>query len=162
MTTEKTMDDTAPGKESKNYDLDRVPVAVLKLIDSTPKKERSKIRAFLIGTEEEAELVEMLPEVNRVMTVCPPKLVGRVRKHEITGDQFEQGYQQLHDAIHGVRQALYAVLILAGFEDPENKELKPKGSVPVGPAPTKDLAPGASADSADPGRFAHAGGSRKF
>ncbi len=159
MTTEKNTDEAVPGKESKAYDLERVPAAVLKLIETTPKKERSKIRAFLIETEQEAELVEMLPAVYRVMTVCPPKLVGRVRKHEITYDDFEQGYQQLHDAIHGVRQALYALLILAGFKDPEKKDPKPEGSAP---APAEDRTSAAGAAPADPGRFALAGGPRKL
>jgi len=33
------------------------------------------------------------------------KLVGRVRKHEITGDQLDQGYTQINDAINEVEQA---------------------------------------------------------
>jgi hypothetical protein len=162
MTTQKPNDAAIPGKEPQISGSDRIPAAVLKLMQATPKKEWSKIRAFLIGSEEEGELVEMLPEVNRVMRVCPPKLVGRVRKHEITGDQLDQGYQQLHDAIHGVRQALYALLVLAGFKDPEKKAREPEEAAPVGSPPGKDLSSAPKAAPTDPDRFALAGGSRKL
>lgn len=162
MTTQKSNDTAISGKEPQISGSDRIPAAVLKLMQATPKKEWTKIRAFLIGSEEEGELVEMLPEVNRVMRVCPPKLVGRVRKHEITGDQLDQGYQHLHDAIHGVRQALYALLVLAGFKDPEKKDSKHEETALAGAAPDKDLSPAPKAATQDSDRLALAGGSRKL
>jgi hypothetical protein len=78
----------------------------------------------------------MLPEMHRVMKICPPKLVGRVRKREITGDELDQGYRQLHDAIHGVRQAMYALLHLAGQKDPRlpsAEKSKSKAESPAAP-----------------------------
>lgn len=162
MITEKGFEGALPGKEPQNSRGDRLPAAVLKLIEATRKKEWSKIRAFQVGSEEEGELVEMLPEVNRVMRVCPPKLVGRVRKHEITGDQLDQGYQQLHDAIHGVRQALYALLILAGFKDPEKKDREPEESPQASAAPAEDPGPRPKAAPAASQRLELASGSRKL
>ncbi len=96
---------------------DKIPAAVKKLMLATPRKDWPKIRALLVESEEEVELVELLAEMNRVMKICPGKLVGRVRKHEITGDQLDQGYTQINDAINGVEQALYALLHLAGYKD---------------------------------------------
>lgn len=157
MTTLKSNDASVPGRELQISSVGRMPAAVLKLIQATPKKEWSKIRAYLIGSEEEGELIDMLPEVNRVMSVCPPKLVGRVRKHEITSDQLDQGYQQLHDAINGVRQALYALLILAGFKDPEKKDSKTPESAPAAEKPAEDLARLGKAPGAAPDKLALAG-----
>lgn len=157
MTTQKSDDAAVPGRELQISNVGRIPASVLKLIQATPKKEWSKIRAYLIGSEEEGELIEMLPEVNRVMSVCLPKLIGRVRKHEITGDQLDQGYQQLHDAIHGVRQALYALLILAGFKDPEKKDFKTPESTPAAAMPAEDLTRPGKAPAAVPDKLALAG-----
>lgn len=111
------VEEPLPGKESAAQSPDRIPQAVQKMMESTPRKLWSKIRAILIESEEEGELVEMLPEMNRVMKVCPPKLLGLVRKRKLTGAALDQGYTQLHDALHGVRQAMYALLHLAGYRD---------------------------------------------
>jgi hypothetical protein len=162
MTTQKADDAAVPGRELQISNVGKIPASVLKLIQTTPKKEWSKIRAYQIGSEEEGELIEMLPAVNRVMTVCIPKLVGRVRKHEIKGDQLDQAYQQLHDAIHGLRQTLYALIILAGFKDPEKKESKPEESAPETAVPVEDLEPATKVAPAAPDRLALAGGPRKL
>jgi len=95
----------------------RVPQAVRQLMEAAPPGEWAKIRAFLIESEEEGELLELLPDMNRVMKFCPPRLVGRVPKREVTGDELDWGYMRLHDAIHGVRTAIYSILHLAGFRD---------------------------------------------
>jgi len=100
----------------------KLPPGVRKLVASTPEKEWPKIRAFLIESEEEGELVDMLPEMNRVMKYCPARLMGRVGKREITGDQLDKAYTQLHDSLHGVRQALHTLLHLAGFMDVRLRE----------------------------------------
>lgn len=157
MTTPKANESGVPGKELHISNVGRLPAAVLKLLQATPKKEWPKIRAYLVGSDEEGQLVDMLPEVNRVMSVCPPKLVGRVRKHEITGDQLDQGYQHLHDAINGVRQALYALLILAGFKDPEKKDTKTPEPVPAAAKPAEDPVRPGKAPAAAPDKLALAG-----
>lgn len=141
MTTQNANEAVLSGRELQISNVGRIPASVHKLIQATPKKEWSKIRAYLIGSEEEGELIEMLPVVNRVMTICLHKMAGRVRKHEITGDQLDEGYQQLHDAIHGLRQKLYALIILAGFKDPEKKDSKPEETAPGAETPAADLAP---------------------
>ena len=96
---------------------DKIPAAVKKLMLATPRKDWPKIRALLVESREEEELWELLAEMHRVMKVCPAKLIGRVRKHEITGGQLDQGYTEINDAINGVEQALYALLHLAGYKD---------------------------------------------
>lgn len=136
----------------------KLPPAVRKLLGSAPEKDWPKIRAFLIESEEEGELVEMLPEINRVMKLCPAKLMGRVGRREISADQLDKAYTQFHDSIHGVRQALYALLQLAGFRDYRSREdrepaekrptssneVQPGAEFPraVPPEPQKASAPG--------------------
>jgi hypothetical protein len=162
MTPQKNTDGTIPEKDAPSTTPDRIPAAVQKLMNSTPRKKWSKIRAFLIESEEEGELVEMLPEVNQAMKACLPKLVGRVRKKEITGDDLDLGYQQLHDAIHGVRQALYALLVLAGFKDPELKDPKPEEPAPADALPAAEATSTGRVAPAPPGRFALAERSGKL
>src|SRR5579863_6444129 len=70
----------------------KLPPVVRKLLASTPEKEWPKIRAFLIESQEEGELVDMLPEMNRVMKYCPGRLLGMVGKREITADQLDKAY----------------------------------------------------------------------
>lgn len=154
MTTEKSNDVAVAGRELQVSNAGRIPASVHKLIQTTPKKEWSKIRAYLVGSDEEGELIEMLPIVNRVMTVCLHKLVGRVRKHEITAKQLDQGYQQLHDAIHGVRQVLYALIILAGFKDPEKKESQTPEPAPEASKPAEAPTLSGKAPGAAPGKLA--------
>lgn len=156
MTTQKSNDPEVPGRELQISNVGRIPASVLKLIQGTPKKEWSRIRAYLVGSDEEGQLIDMLPEMNRVMSICLPKLIGRVRKHEITGDQLDQSYQQLHDAINGVRQAIYALLILAGFKDPEKKDPKTPESA-AATKPAEDPARPGKAPAATPDKLALAG-----
>ncbi|HEV3029373.1 MAG TPA: hypothetical protein VG457_17470 [Planctomycetota bacterium] len=132
----------------------KLPLAIWRLLGATPETEWPKIRAFLVGSEEELELVDMLPEINRVMNQCPSKLMGRIWKREISIDQPDRAYIQLHDSIHGVRQAAEAVLELAGFRDYRGGDGGPTGSgasgpgtsvretpVPAGPAAVRETAP---------------------
>lgn len=152
MTAPKNTEGTAAVRDSQSATPDRLPAALRKMLQATPKNDWSKIRFFLVESEEEGELVEMLPEMNRVMKACLPKLIGRVRKHEITGDELDQGYMQLHDAIHGVRQALYVLLHLAGYRDsPIPQPLKAAGA-PDGPEGFE----GGSRPESPPGREEHA------
>jgi hypothetical protein len=147
MTAPKKTEGALAEKDSQSLPPDRLPAALRKMLQATPKNDWSKIRAFFVESEEEGELVEMLPEMNRVMKVCPPKLVGRVLKHEITGDELEKGYMQLHDAIHGVRQALYALLHLAGYRDYQMPQsLKVGGGPEEGSRPAAPLGEEAASD----------------
>jgi len=157
MTTQKSNHPEVPGRELQISSIGRIPVSVLKVIQATPKKDWSRIRAYLVGSDEEGQLIDMLPDVNRVMSICLPKLIGRVRKHEIRGDQLDQAYQQLHDAISGVRQAIYALLLLAGFKDPEKKDPKAPESAPVAAKPAEDPARSGKAPGAAPDKFALVG-----
>jgi hypothetical protein len=93
----------------------KLPTSFRKLLATTPEKEWPKIRAFLIESEEAGELVDMLPDMTRVMKYCPARLMGMVGKRQITGEQLDKAYTQLHDSLHGVRQALYTLLHLAGL-----------------------------------------------
>lgn len=102
--------------------LSKLSPSARKLFASTPEKEWPRIRAFLVESEEEGELVEMLPEVNRVMKYCPAKLMGRVGKREISVEQLDKAYTLLHDSIHGVRHALQSLLHLAGFREHRQAE----------------------------------------
>jgi hypothetical protein len=137
MTEPKKSAGTSPQKLEESAS-DKIPAAVRKLMIATPKKEWPKIRALLVESEEEVELVELLAEMHRVMKVCPGKLVGRVRKHEITGDQLDQAYTQINDAINGVEQALYALLHLAGCKDFRLPEDSRRAADPETPKPARE------------------------
>jgi len=93
----------------------KLPTSLRRLLATTPEKEWPKIRAFLIESEEAGELVDMLPDMTRVMKYCPQRLMGMVGKRQISGEQIDKAYTQLHDSLHGVRQALHTLLHLAGL-----------------------------------------------
>jgi hypothetical protein len=134
MTAPKKTDETPLETELEGPTPERIPAALRKVLRATPSDEWSKIRFFLVESEEEGELVELLPEMRRGMKTCMPKLVKRVRKREITAQELDRGYMQLHDAIHGVRQALYALLHLAGYRDYRIPKAPNAGEGPGGPA----------------------------
>lgn len=149
MTPPKNPEIAVPPNPGEGGFLQKLPAALRRLLVTTPDKEWPKIRAFLIESEEEGELVEMLPEINHVMKLCPAKLMGRVGRREISADQLDKAYTQFHDSIHAVRQALYALLELAGFRDYRPLAGRHPGerhpiSAAAGPSPTeagKDGAP---------------------
>jgi hypothetical protein len=145
----------SPEKPQEAPATQKLPLSIRKLLGSTPEKDWPKIRAFLVESEEELELVEMLPEINRVMKQCPAKLMGKIWKREISVDQPDRAYTQLHDSIHGVRQAADALLELAGFRDYRGGEGGPAGSAPSGPeAPGLEAPAGGLPDAAPrPGPF---------
>ena len=134
MTAPEKTGGTSPGKDLDRATLERLPAAVRMLIQATPVREWPRIRACLVESQEEGDLAEILPEMNRVMRICPAKLVGLVQKREITGDELDQGYMKLHDAIHGVRQALYGLLHLAGYRDYRIPQASKTPGTPEGPA----------------------------
>ena len=112
-----------------------LPVSIRQLLGATPLADWPKIRAFLAESEEELELIELLPLIHRVMMQGPSRLMGRIWKREISVDQPDRAYSRLHDSIHGVRQAALALLELAGFRDFRACE---EGPLP-GAAPGRDL-----------------------
>lgn len=94
--------------------LSRLPAGLRRLLRQTPEREWSRIRTFLVESQEEGDLAELLPEVNRAMRICPGKMIARIRAQEITGQEVDEVYRKLHEAIHAVRQAVYRVYALAG------------------------------------------------
>lgn len=140
--TPKTLDPLAPMTPSDVAATQKLPPAIRKVLASTLEKDWPKLRVLQIESEEAGELVDMLPEMNRVMKYCPARLMGRVGRREITADQLDKAYTQLHDSLHGVRQALHALLHLAGFQEYRSRdEGEPSGK--GGPAdaanPAKSL-----------------------
>jgi hypothetical protein len=112
---------------------------VRQLLGATPEQDWPKIRAFLAESEEELELIELLPLIHRVMMQGPARLMGRIWKGEVSVDQPDRAYSQLHDSIHGVRQAALALLELAGFRDFRAREEGPLAGAAIGPdAPTQE------------------------
>lgn len=97
--------------------LSKFSPGVRKLLASTPEAEWPHIRAFLIESEEEGELLDLVPGVNRVMKYCPPMMMGRVGKREIEPDMLDLAYGLFHESIHGLRSAVFALLDLAGCRD---------------------------------------------
>lgn len=142
MTGLKSPEVAVPGAADQGL-LSKLSPAARKLFASMPEKEWSRIRAFLVESEEEGELVEMLPEVNRVMKYCPAKLMGRVGKREISVEQLDKAYTMLHDSIHGVRHALQSLLHLAGFRDNRAAEERALVAAPApeGAARAKEVSP---------------------
>ncbi|HLY10443.1 MAG TPA: hypothetical protein VKW04_14165 [Planctomycetota bacterium] len=116
MTDPKASQDLPPAAADPGI-LSKFSPAVAKLLTSLPERDWPRIHAFLIESEEEGELIEMLPEVNRVMKFCPAKLMGRVGKGELVAEQIDKAYARFHDSIHGVRHALQSLLSLAGIRE---------------------------------------------
>jgi hypothetical protein len=130
-----------PSEPTEEGILSRFSSPVRRLLGSTPEKDWPRIRAFLIESEEEGEILDLLPEINRVMKYAPSKLMGRVGRTEITPDEVDRAYREFHDAIHGVREALGVLLGLAGLPDSRLRGVRsPRGGArtaippaPIGP-----------------------------
>jgi len=117
MTLPKTAESVMPGTAPEPGALTKLPSALRKLLVATPEKDWPKLRGFLVECEEAGDLLDLVPEMTRVMKTCPAKIMGRVGRREISSAQAEKAYTQLHDSMHGVRQALQEILHVAGFED---------------------------------------------
>ena len=117
MALPKTSESALPGTPPENGAPTKLPSALRKLLKATPEEDWPKLRAYLVECEEAGELLDLLPEMTRVMKTCPAKIMGRLGRREISTDQAAKAYTQLHDSMHGVRQALQEILHLAGFED---------------------------------------------
>jgi hypothetical protein len=137
MAAPKTAESALPGTTPENGAAQKLPSALRKLLASTPEKDWPRLRGFLIECEEAGELVDLIPEMTRVMKTCPARIMGRVGRREITADQLDKAYTQLHDSMHGVRQALHELLHLAGFEDVR----PPEGTNPAGQPGAPDPEP---------------------
>src|SRR5437762_7390771 len=99
MATPKTAESAMPGTTPENGALTKMPSALRKLLASTPEKDWPKLRGFLVECEEAGELLDLLPEMTRVMKTCPAKIMGRVGRREISADQLDKAYTQLHDSM---------------------------------------------------------------
>ena len=97
---------------------DRLSAADRKLLQATPVKGWPKLRIVSVVCQEAGELVELVPEMNRVMKICPAMILARGHRGEIPQTQGTEGYAQLHDAVNNVRNALNTMLYLAGFRVP--------------------------------------------
>lgn len=125
--------------------LDRLPAGIRRLVTTFPQREWYKLRSFLIESEEEGDLAEMLPQANRAMKICPNKIVRRIRLREITGEQVDEAYNRLHDAIHGVRKAFHELFRLSGMsEKPPRRDVRPTRTKAAGKEPVKTPTPAAA------------------
>lgn len=95
--------------------MEKLPAGLRRLLRALPERDWSKLRAFIIDCEEVGQLAEAIPLASRAMELCPPRMITRIRAKEITGQQVDEVYNAFHDAIHGVRQAVYMIFQLAGL-----------------------------------------------
>jgi len=121
--------------------LETVPVGKLsgglkKLLVTLPERDWMQIRAFHVESDEEGQLLDMVPSVNRAMKVCPSQVIRRLRMKEITAQELDEAYNKLHDAIHGLRQALQELFKLAAVphERPGNENDRAKAAPAKPPA----------------------------
>jgi hypothetical protein len=111
--------------------LERLPPAVKKALQSVTEAEWPKMKVVIVACEPAGDLAELIPEMNRVMQICPTILSNREWRGEISRDQSDQAYGRLHDSVHGVRQAMYAILHLAGFR-PQSRAARREAVPPPG------------------------------
>jgi len=124
----------------------KLPLGLRKLLAALPEREWYRIRSFVVESNEVGELVELIPQANRAMEKCPARMIHRIRTKEITGQQVDEVYNGLHDAIHGVRQAVHQIFRLAGLQPtkPRISREAPDPEEPPGedvPAPLGPEAP---------------------
>jgi len=117
--------------------LDRLPAGLRRLLKSLPERDWSRMRAFVIDCEEVGQLAETIPLASRAMEVCPPRMIARIRAKEISGQQVDEVYNAFHDAIHGVRQAVFRIFQLAAL----SPQRGPKGAPVEEPKSTKPEPP---------------------
>lgn len=140
MTAPSKEDPSAAARTLEAAIADRLSAADRKLLQATPAKSWPKLRIVFIGCEEAGELVELIPEMNRVMKTCPAMILSRAHKGEITQAQGTEGYAQLHDSVNSVRNAQNTMLYLAGFRVPDPFAAKSPAKAAAdapGPAPQR-------------------------
>lgn len=107
-----------------------LPPALQSMLAALPVESWPKIRIVLVETEEEGELVELLPDLKRAMMFCPPRLVTRQKAGELEVGMFDRCYARLHEALHGVREAVSTILDLGGLRARERAGQTPRGAAP--------------------------------
>jgi hypothetical protein len=152
MTLPKGPEPGSPARVPEEAASAKLPLRVRNLLAQTAEEDWPRIRAFLVESEEGGELLEMLPELNRVMKNCPARLAGRLGRRELTADEIDRAYRGLHESLHRVRQAIHSLLHLAGYLDvrppegpdpesmdgppgPGDRELPPAAKPPPVPPP---------------------------
>ena len=78
----------------------KIPLGIRRFLRSIPEREWHKVKAFLINSDEEGQIGEMLPLARRAMDLCPPRMIARIRSKEITGKE-----DALHSALSMCREA---------------------------------------------------------
>ncbi len=122
-----------PDTPGETIALDRLPAGFRRLLKSLPERDWSRLRTFVIDCEEVGQLAETIPLASRAMEVCPPRMIARIRAKEITGQQVDDVYNAFHDAIHGVRQAVFRIFQLTAL----SPQRGPKGAPVEAPKPAK-------------------------
>jgi hypothetical protein len=115
--------------------LDRLPAAAKKFLVATGQSDWPKLRLILCGCEPAGDLIELASEMNRAMQICPPIISTREWKGQLARGTGDKAYCRLHDAVHGVRQAVHEILHLAGLQ----KGVQPRPAKPDGNASAKPL-----------------------
>ncbi len=109
-----------------------LPQALGDVLRATPESEWHRLRVFLVKSEEEGELLELLPEMRRAMKFYPQRLTTRVDRGEISPKDLERSFARLHDSLHEVRASLHEMRELAGLGAPTAAALpgtEPGGAV---------------------------------
>lgn len=124
--------------------VERLSLSLKNLLRTLPEHEWNQIRAFRVESDEEGQLLEMVPRVNRAMKICPGQVIRRLNMKKITAQEIDEAYNRLHDALHGVRQALQELFKLAEIPcgrpgDQQNGQPK---AAPVGKSPAGGKASG--------------------
>ena len=84
-----------------------------RLLEALPERHWNQIRAFHVESDEEGQILAMVPLMSRAMKICPTQVIRRLKLKEITAQELDEAYGKLHDAIHGLRQALHELFNLA-------------------------------------------------
>jgi len=84
-----------------------------RLLEALPERHWNQIRAFHVESDEEGQILATVPLMHRAMKICPSQVIRRLKLKEITAQELDEAYGKLHDAIHGLRQALHELFNLA-------------------------------------------------
>jgi hypothetical protein len=135
MTEPKKSEGMSAGKAPDLTLLDRLPAAAKKFLLATPENDWPKLRLVICGCEPAGDLMELVSEMNRVMQICPGIISAREWKGQLARSTGDKAYCRLHDAVHGVRQALHEILHRAGLLE----AVQPRPARPEGNATAEDL-----------------------
>ncbi len=133
MAEPKKSEGTATSKAPEAALLDRLPATAKKFLLATGENDWPQLRLILCGCEPAGDLIELASEMNRAMQICPPIISTREWNGQLARGTGDKAYCRLHDAVHGVRQALHEILHLAGLL----KVVQPRPAKPDGNSPAK-------------------------